>query len=81
MSLTKDGTIDGMKFEVEKRRNKKVDGKTVALKMASQLSTSSLLWLVVKRHKVGLLAIGNVVLVLNWAFPEWPQLVLGLVGK
>lgn len=53
--------------------------KRTAIKIADQLNTSSLVWLLVKRHKVALLALGNVVLVLNWAFPEWPQLVRSLI--
>lgn len=53
--------------------------KKQCLKIADQLGTGSLVWLLVKRHKVALLALGNVVLVLNWAFPEWPQLVRSLI--
>lgn len=54
-------------------------GKKTAIKIASQLNTSSLIWLLVKRHKVGILALGNIVLVLNWAFPEWVQLVKSVI--
>ena len=53
-------------------------GKRVALEMADKLGTGTLIWLLIKRHKVGLLAVGNVVLVLNWAIPMWPQIVLSL---
>jgi hypothetical protein len=55
--------------------NKKINTKTAATTMAQTLSTTSLIWLLVKRHKVQLLAVGNIVLVLNWAFPAWPQLI------
>lgn len=56
-------------------------GKRATIKLAEQLSTPSLIWLLVKRHKVAILAIGNLVLLANFIFPEWPQLVLGLIGK
>lgn len=79
MSTTK---TDGMAYEVAGNKTaSKNTGKKTALKIADQVSTSSLVWLLAKRHKVGLLAIGNIVLVLNWAFPEWPQMVLGLIGQ
>lgn len=52
--------------------------KKVALKVADQLNTGSLVWLLVKRHKVAILAIGNIVLVLNWAVPAWPEIVKSL---
>lgn len=49
------------------------------LKIADQLGTPSLVWLLVKRHKVAFLAAGNVVLVLNWAFPAWTELVKSII--
>ena len=56
-------------------------GKRVAIKSAEQLSTARLLWIIVVRHKIFLLAIGNVILVLNYIFPAWFDLVLSLIGK
>lgn len=53
--------------------------KKAAVKVAGQLNTGSLIWLLVKRHKVGLLALGNVVLVLNWVFPEWTELLKSVI--
>ena len=80
MSLTK--TIDGMSYEATgKKTASKGSAQRLTIKAAEELHTSRLLWIVVKRHKVGLLMVGNIVLVLNWAFPEWPQLFLGLIGK
>lgn len=64
-----------MSYEVTKP---KVNNKAVLYKAAEQLSTPAIVWLLAKRHKVGLLAVGNVVLVLNWIFPEWPTLVKSL---
>lgn len=65
---------DGMKYEVAGSKNIK-DTKQIAVKAASSLSTGSLVWLLVKRHKVGILAFGNIVLVLNWAFPAWTSVI------
>lgn len=63
----------------------KVDGRTVAKKAYKQAvnnrSTIYTLWLLAVKHKTGLLMTGNIILVLNWALPEWPQMVLGLIGK
>lgn len=57
------------------------DPKASAAKIAERVGSARLLWLLVYRHRVGLLLIGNIVLVLNWVFPPWPQIVLGLIGK
>lgn len=79
MSTTK---TDGMAYEATGTKTvSKNTGKKTALKIANQVGTPSLLWLIVKRHKVGLLMIGNIVLVLNFVFPAWPDLLLGLIGK
>lgn len=74
MSLAK--TVDGMAYE--QTGSKKVNGKSVATKYANQMSTSSLIWLLVKRHKMGLLVTGNIILVLNWAIPEWVNILVSL---
>lgn len=81
MSLTKTEVATSDFIKTGSKEQSKDNGKRVALKVADQIGTLSLLWLLVKRHKVAILAAGNIVLVLNWAFPEWPQLVLGLIGK
>jgi hypothetical protein len=39
------------------------------------------LWLLAVKHKVGLLMVGNIILVLNWAMPEWPQVIMSLFNK
>lgn len=63
----------------------KIDGRTVAKKAYKQAvnnrSTTYTLWLLAVKHRVALLAIGNIVLVLNFALPEWPAMMLGLFGK
>lgn len=78
MSLAK---TDGLKYEATPKTSSRPNGKATAVKIAGQVGTPSLIWLLVKRHKVALLAIGNIILVLNWMLPEWPQMVLGLIGK
>lgn len=63
----------------------KIDGRTVAKKAYRQAvnrhSTIYTLWLIAVKHKVGLLMVGNVILVMNFVLPEWPSMVLGLIGK
>jgi hypothetical protein len=63
----------------------KVDGRTVAKKAYKQAvnrhSTIYTLWLLAVKHKVGLLMVGNIILVMNFILPEWPQMALGLIGK
>ena len=71
---------DGMKYEpTGSRKPSTGTSKRVALKVADELGTASLLWLLAKRHKVFLLSLGNAVLVLNWAFPEWTQVVKSII--
>lgn len=78
MSLTKQEVPASAYIKTGNKLASKGNSKRVAIKLAEELSTSRLLWIVTKRHKTGLLAIGNIVLVLNWAFPEWTQLVKSL---
>jgi hypothetical protein len=54
--------------------------KRSATKLAEQMSTGALVLLLVKRHKVTLLAVGNVILVLNYAIPAWPSLAASLLN-
>lgn len=53
--------------------------KTLAIKASETLSTPRLIWILVKRHKVAILATGNVLLVLNWAIPEWHTIIKSLI--
>lgn len=83
MSLTKQEVADGQYIDSDALS--KVDGRTIAKKAYRQAvnkhSTIYTLWLLAVKHKVAILALGNIILVLNWMLPEWPQLVLGLIGK
>lgn len=47
----------------------------VLVNAAKRLSTKRLLWILIVRHKVAILALGNILLVLNWAIPAWPEIV------
>lgn len=67
---------EGMKYELT--GHKKASSKQVAMQAATMLGTPSLVWILLKRHKVAILAAGNVILVLNWAVPEWPQIARSL---
>lgn len=42
-------------------------------------STWFTLWLLVCKHKVGLLITMNVLWVLNWAIPAWPQFIASVL--
>lgn len=53
-------------------------GQNVLVNAAKRLSTMRLLWIIIVRHKVAILATGNVLLVLNWAIPMWPNMVISL---
>jgi hypothetical protein len=44
-----------------------------------RMSSFAIVWFLVKRHKLGLMAAGNIILVLNWAFPAWTELVKSLI--
>lgn len=81
MSLTKSEVAQNDYIKTGNKAASKGTAKQLTIKAANQLSTSSLIWLIVKRHKVGLLAIGNIVLVMNFVLPEWPQMALGLINK
>lgn len=65
----------------EETGSKQVNGKKATIKFAEKLGTHSLLWIVVKRHKVALLSIGNIILILNFVFPQWFELVKGLLTR
>jgi hypothetical protein len=54
------------------------DTGAMLVRAAEQVGSFRLLWILLRRHKVGLLAIGNVVLVLNTMVPAWPEIVKSL---
>lgn len=81
MSLTSPEVSDTQYIRTGKKQLSRGTGKSVAIKAADQLSTASLIWLLVKRHKVAILALGNIILVLNWAIPAWFDIVLSLFSS
>lgn len=78
MSLAQNDTLGGMKYEVAGKKEVS-DPKAVERKLyansVNQTSSLYTLWLLAWKHRVGLLAMGNVILVLNWAIPEWPTML------
>ena len=79
MSLAKSEVADSDFIRTGNKKPSKNIGKKTIIKAVDQLGTPTLLWLIVRRHKVGLLALGNIVLVMNFVLPEWFDMVIGLV--
>ena len=82
--LAQTKTTDGMHYEAAGKKeisNASEVNRKIYRKAVERHSTAYTLWILVLKHKVPLLVLGNVILVLNWAFPEWFQLVLSLIGK
>lgn len=77
MAQTK--TIEGMRYEVA-GKVKPASNKAVNLQAAEKVGTPSILWMLVKRHKVGLLLASNGILLLSWAVPTWPTMIRALFG-
>lgn len=75
MTLAKNMVYEDMPFKVNTKRS----AKKVKENELNNLSSFSIAWFLIKRHKVGLLTIGNIILVLNWAFPAWTELVKSLI--
>lgn len=67
-----------MDYEETPVKKSKGLGKVTALKAAEQLGTSTLLWLVVKRHKVGLMGTWAVIMTILYVFPAAPDVLLSL---
>jgi len=68
---------DGMKYEPTKRTKKPSNSavKGEKQRILNDFGTFYILWHIVKRHKVALLAIGNIILLLNWAVPAWTDIL------
>ena len=64
-------------IETPVKKNKNI-GRDATLKVAEQVSTPLLVWLIVKRHKVGLLGIWAVVMTALYIFPPLPNIILGM---
>lgn len=81
MSLTKQEVKPSEYIATGTKTPSKGTAKKQMLKVASQLNTSSLLWLIVKRHKLGLITAWAVMITTVQMFPFVPSLVLGLFGR
>lgn len=61
------------------KNNVKEASAKALVKAAKMLPTYRLLWIIIVRHKVALLATSNVFLVINWAIPQWPEFVKSII--
>lgn len=76
MSLTKTDTVLGNYIETgSKKVNSKSAMRKAYRKAVDEQSSMYTLSLLAYKHKVGLLMLGNIILVLNWAFPMWTEFV------
>ena len=73
---------DGMKYEPTKRTKKPSNGavKGEKQRILDGYGTFYILWHLVRRHKVALLAIGNIILLLNWAVPAWTDILSDIIS-
>ena len=65
----------------EETGSKNINGKRASVSFAEKLGTHSLLWILIKRHKVALLIPGWTLVLLNWAFPQWTEIVKALLTR
>lgn len=71
--------VKNMAYEPAKLTKPKGDSvRRALLSEADRLGTPTILWFLVKRHKVGLLITSNIVMVILYVFPFTPSLVLSL---
>lgn len=83
--MTQAKSIDGIsgyeqtgKKEVTDVKRAKQNVYKMAVKRENSIKT---LWYLAGKHKVGILLIGNIVLVLNFVLPSWFDMFLGVIGK
>lgn len=68
-----------MTYEPTKIKNSKNLGKSSLVKSAEQLHTGTLLWLLVKRHKMGLVVAWAVTMTTLYFVPFVPDLFLSVL--
>lgn len=68
-----------MTYEKTPVSNSKGLGKRTLIKELETLRTGTIIWFLVKRHKVGLLGTWAVVITALYMFPPLPDLLLSLV--
>lgn len=82
MSFAKAHTIDGMKLEeTEVKNNTHEAARKAYRKAVTERNTFYTLGLLVLKHKMPILITGNVLLIMNWAFPQWFELVRVLAAQ
>ena len=69
---------NNMALKYEVTGNKTVSTKKVLLHEVDSLGTPSILWLLVKRHRMQLVSAWAIGITLVWAFPPLPDLVLSM---
>ena len=67
-----------MTYEKTPVKPTKLTDKDLSIKELERLGTPTILWQLVKRHKVGLLATWAIVITLLYVFPPLPQIILGV---
>lgn len=73
--------MDGMKYEATKV-NKKPSKQAVKSEIArelNQVATTSIVWHLVKRHKLAISVAVNICFIINYALPMWPNIVKSLI--
>lgn len=76
MSLqNKPSLIDPSEYEEKKRTPSNTSVRKEKERELSRHTQVGIIWHLLKRDKVFLLSVGNIVLVLNFVFPAWPQLL------
>lgn len=69
-----------MEYETTPTKNNTKDiNNKLLIQSACKLGTGRLLWIVITRHRVGLLIAGNVLWFINWAVPMWFSILKSLV--
>jgi len=61
---------NGMQYEDSKQLSKTKKG---SYKVISEMSTASIVFFLLRKHKTAIFATWAVVATVNWAIPEWPS--------
>lgn len=74
-------STDGMTYEDKGIKPNKTNNKQILLKQLERVSTSSIMWYIVKRHKVGLLGTWAVIITVLYIFPPLPDILMSMFNK
>lgn len=79
MTLVK-GSVASQATSFEQPKSKKIIDRRNHLRVMVQQSNSLVvLFELAWKHRMGILVTGNIILVMNWAVPMWPNMVKGLL--